>query len=755
MTKSRFRILGFRCLKMDPSEFSWKHNEYFVRCMQKALFNNHDWIMFFQHVRYDEENKIFVISKSLFDDELLYGNDELAVSVCAIVGQNGSGKSTIIDMMIRILNNLAASLVGEDMLYTAAEHLHYIENVYGALLFLQGDNLFQLRVEGHSITIIQYNKDEKDNEYLYPETGAGTVILRKEDYNEVSLLPLRAKEMDKLSSLFYSIIANYSLYAYYYNDYYQEATSEEKLSRLRRKPDITNYPYLQFWMTGLFHKNDGYQTPLVINPMRVGGKMDAPKENRLAKERIMSLLFVKSKSASNDDYYKRYPFRIINGNLHIMALATPTRYNISSRWTKDWMVNERYFGKRSRLYTHFNVYSNIIIDYFKEFYGINESVKHYYDATRYLVYKIIKIGLTYLNYNCLISNLRHKEFKLDLLITHLNRLMQDDTHITVKLRRTLMYLIYGNDIYGVPKDDDHPYVYELNDIEPRIETAVDDFNNVSPPFIASKEDFLPPPIFDIEFRMIKRSETQTDYSYSDKEVISFGGLSSGERQIAYTMSNFAYHLVNVNSVWKSKTNKMGRAPLLKYKYINAVFDEIELYYHPELQRKFMSLLLGILNDISLEYIEGVNIILVTHSPFVLSDIPRSNVLALNDDSPIEETFCANIHEMLSQSFFMKYTMGEVSQKAIESFFKEYRTFSEAKDKKEYVSLISEDKFRQYQYLKEKVSDEYLKKTVTRMLEEICFYRVEKETLESVTRKIEEKHKELDSLEELKKQLEND
>ena len=109
--------------------------------------------------------------------------------------------------------------------------------------------------------------------------------------------------------------------------------------------------------------------------------------------------------------------------------------------------------------------------------------------------------------------------------------------------------------------------------------------------------------------MIKRNSGETDYAYTDKDVIPFNGLSSGERQIAYTMSNFAYHLVNINSVWRSKTKKVGRAPLLQYRYINAIFDEIELYYHPELQRRFLALLLNMLRDIEVTHIEGINILL--------------------------------------------------------------------------------------------------------------------------------------------------
>lgn len=63
----------------------------------------------------------------------------------------------------------------------------------------------------------------------------------------------------------------------------------------------------------------------------------------------------------------------------------------------------------------------------------------------------------------------------------------------------------------------------------------------------------------------------------------------------------------------------------------------------------------------------IHILLATHSPFILSDIPMSNVLLLNREGKKEdckESFCANIHDMLSKSFFMNYTIGEVARKCM-------------------------------------------------------------------------------------------
>ena len=56
----------------------------------------------------------------------------------------------------------------------------------------------------------------------------------------------------KLNSLFYSILINYSHHG-------------------------LNSLHVGNWINSLFHKNDGYQTPIVLNPMRTEGKIDINK----------------------------------------------------------------------------------------------------------------------------------------------------------------------------------------------------------------------------------------------------------------------------------------------------------------------------------------------------------------------------------------------------------------------------------------------------------------------------------------------
>jgi predicted ATP-binding protein involved in virulence len=156
----------------------------------------------------------------------------------------------------------------------------------------------------------------------------------------------------------------------------------------------------------------------------------------------------------------------------------------------------------------------------------------------------------------------------------------------------------------------------------------------------------------------------------------------------------------------------GKVPWFSYLIIkiNLILDEIELYFHPEYQRKFISELLKAISRQSLEKIEAINILFSTHSPFILSDLPKSNILMLTEDNankqsvpgyPDKNTFGANIHELLSESFFLSNSIGDFSKSKIDEILDFYSTVRSSTDnfvslkelfnhKKEYYYLIVEN-----------------------------------------------------------------
>jgi hypothetical protein len=104
-----------------------------------------------------------------------------------------------------------------------------------------------------------------------------------------------------------------------------------------------------------------------------------------------------------------------------------------------------------------------------------------------------------------------------------------------------------------------------------------------------------------------------------------------------------------------------------------VIDEGEIGFHPQWQKEYLNNVIHFLNRLS---DLKVQLIITSHSPFVLSDLPKSNVILLNKDkdnktitdslSVKEETFAANIHELFADSFFMRNgTIGDFAKRKIE------------------------------------------------------------------------------------------
>lgn len=97
----------------------------------------------------------------------------------------------------------------------------------------------------------------------------------------------------------------------------------------------------------------------------------------------------------------------------------------------------------------------------------------------------------------------------------------------------------------------------------------------------------------------------------------FNNFSSGEKQKLYSIHSVIYHLRNLKSVQELIIDENDpNEKMIYYKNVNIIFDEIELYSHPDFQRTFLNDLLKAINSVYQRY-DNLNILFITHSPFIL------------------------------------------------------------------------------------------------------------------------------------------
>jgi predicted ATP-dependent endonuclease of OLD family len=136
---------------------------------------------------------------------------------------------------------------------------------------------------------------------------------------------------------------------------------------------------------------------------------------------------------------------------------------------------------------------------------------------------------------------------------------------------------------------------------------------------------------------------------TDEKGRDFFDLSYGERSI------FITNLILLDKIKEKNTN------LIVY------LDEPDLTLHPEWQRRFVDNLVKVFSSCD----KQIHFVITTHSPFLISDLPRENIIFLEDGKEAnglngkKQTFGANIHTLLSDSFFMEDgLMGEFAKSKI-------------------------------------------------------------------------------------------
>lgn len=584
--------------------------------------------------------------KTIYDYYVNVGNLSAPhVSISAIVGENGSGKSSLVEFELRLINNFSAVVFGEHSKEHGLPHLHFIDGVEGELYYVLKQNIYCLSVNGRKVKLYCYywQEAEEDGKIVFTNTQ-DIIPFHHNDEPIIRVYSTSYFESIKklLPRFFYTVVLNQSVFAYNTIDFKEECNNEfyERAARQQKRTTWNGetIPYSiedKCWLSGLFHKNDGYQIPIVLTPYRFEGNYDINVENRLAYERLISIMVRADESE-----------RIINGHMKVVSFDLKQKDN-------NYDINYLYkkIGYSQFTAEDFEKMKKILLECWSEHArydipGMSHSRMYRTQAINYLVYKTLKIAATYdeyrtfwYKYNDESQTFDEKDFKF-----LVERTMANDSHVTNKLFRTIAYLIW--DIYEVHGGNKKtPVSIQVNDINERWKSAYSEKRLGLKNSIALNlmiEAAIPPPFMETSIGLVE---------LNSGAYVPFEYLSSGEKQQAFTTSSLVYHLKNLDSVFDDRSTDDRVA----YENVQLILEEVELYYHPELQREFVRNLLDGIRHASLSHIKWINICIVTHSPFVLSDIPSCNVLALKKDEEIVEripSFAANIHEMLKLSFFL-------------------------------------------------------------------------------------------------------
>lgn len=661
----------------------------------------------------------------------------LQINISAVVGMNGDGKSTLMELVMRLINNCAKHYRLADK-----DNLLQIVRVKAELYYLL-DN------------VVYCIKEAKEDNYASLWKCAD---MSDSDVRQWNKIMTPVKSVSRMNELFYTIVSNYSHYAYNTRDF-----REEWSDKVQSEEDCK-----KCWLHYLFHKNDGYRTPITIHPYRYEGNIDVNREAELTMQRLVALYIQEANPKENNNSFRRIgskdaellqltdigysklqEFTIIqffedNKSISLLLnyikkiednisayddfevenlqdnmletveccldLLTGTNDEPYSEFIRAfyvWIGNKKgvcssksdlrkflnsmrkfnnsikitrlpynEFTKKYKRYDKLNVKQLIRIRFVYDVlnsweFPVDILLKEYEDLNEiercqhYIIYKTISICAIYPEYRDFVDSIERGwnnnglVFNNSVIKEVVEKIKKDKTHVTLKLRQCLNFIELckkeNSNIFEKVSDIEL-YNKLGNELKGGMFIRFDDLKSYfkREPFPL---DLLPPPIYKTDILFC--SELDLD------NYIPYKYLSSGEKQLLNNFGALIYHLRNLDSVTDD-----GRI----YENVNVLFEEIELYFHPEYQRMIIKVLVEKLHALGLNHIRRINITFVTHSPFILSDIPLCNVLFLKDGKPVirriqENTFGANIHGLLKNGFFLpSLPMGEFAYDKINELF---------------------------------------------------------------------------------------
>ena len=522
---------------------------------------------------YNDETNELSIDDNPDHIENFFGKD---INVTAIVGKNGSGKSSIVKIILKLF-----------YMYSWNTDITESKNIF---------------------LIIEENKKWR---YLkYDNVGSS----HEEILCQYNIQDIKIKELSKIKNNLEKGISFFNIYYNYMLDTLNDGALQDR------------------WIKNTYHKVDEYKSAVLFEPKKIiddDEKIDLELLEYITTQKLSTI------------------YKLNMQNNFIKQFFNPNK--LKFEMNKDKISNKFFLLGSLKM-------GNPIFQYDGTFKHNGKVFNNYTEDEIFTKFNTYMQTISIENINILYIGLK--------LLEH-NHLMKRDSY--VKLRKSFINSFDTDKIfdsffkeiqsYNFEKLDclkENVLGYEIQKLKNAFMFEKNILNNDIKKNLFESSINKKVKIIDIK-EIILEMPPWIDINYYEENK-DYKSLSSGEKVFINFIMSLMYQINNLKD-----TN---------YKCINIFLDEVELGFHPDWQKKYLTAILAILDNFELK----INLYFLSHSPFIISDLPKENIIFLKNGKQVKgiekkQTFGANIHTLLSDSFFMEDgLMGEFAKGKINDVY---------------------------------------------------------------------------------------